>query len=242
VRFGPPAEKQIWRRLSRRSRKPRRRSPGLKPSAAGPAGISTMSRRRSKPSARRCCNNFRPARNSGTPVRHFLPYASKRNDKDTLMANLPNPTPDDLRQFGSWLLLNQELPGATLLYTHYSNPKGGQNRQGHVKQSFAAAYRFLCEQVELRDHLSNELGGLAAADGVLDIQSHAMRDLWVHHLQHHANDKGEGWDYSVLRRHLPASLGGARGEDGRGDGGGGSGSLQRMLPLLARYMVTKNLP
>jgi hypothetical protein len=159
------------------------------------------------------------------------------------MAALPNPSIYEVKQFGSWLLMNQELPGAALLYSHYSNPKtGGQNRQGHFKQSFAAAYRFLCESPEQIPALSASLDTLANVDGKLDIQSNPVCPSWIKHLQAHKNNKGEDWDYSVLRRHLPDSLGGARGDESKRDGGGGSGTLQRMLPLVARYMTGKGMP
>lgn len=157
------------------------------------------------------------------------------------MAALPSPTTRDMEAFGIWLLVNQELPGVALLYDHYKNTSG-QQRTGHFKQAFATVYRFLAEHPNIRQQLSTELDDLANDDGILDLQNHAILEHWVKHVQTHASDRGAIWDYSIFRRQQPSSLGGTGDEQPRSRGGGGSGTLQRMLPVLARYMTEKRLP
>lgn len=148
---------------------------------------------------------------------------------------LSPPTPELLKQFAFWLTLNRSLPGAAVAREHFDNSTG-QQRQGHFKQSFSASYRLLQEQPQLVKILSDAIDGLDS-DAVFDLINHPSVDLWKQHLAKHSTAKGELYDYAILKGILPPSLGGIREA-----GGGGMGTLQRVLPLLARWIYEKQKP
>lgn len=134
----------------------------------------------------------------------------------------------DIDDFGEWLTANRKLAGASVLHDRYSNV-GYQNLTGHFRQCYYAACRFLWEYDE-------HIGSLAAAltsMGVADIfqPSLTLLENWVRHLDDHATSRTDDYDYAVLRGILPPNLGGTR-----IGGGGGSSTLKRMLPLVARFI------
>lgn len=143
---------------------------------------------------------------------------------------LPDPTLEDLERFANWLHTNADLAGADILYRRYTNADG-QNLTGHVRQSFAAACRFLTEYEELRPVLSTALCRMAP-DEIYDMDDPAVSEAWLNHFDQHATDVGDDYDYSILRSYLPPSLGGTR-----LGGGGGSSTFKRVLPLVARYLL-----
>ena len=62
-----------------------------------------------------------------------------------------------------------------------------------------------------------------------------IANAWLEHVDTHATDVGVRYNYSILRGILPPSLGGTR-----LGGGGGSSTLKRMFPLIARFLQEPN--
>jgi hypothetical protein len=138
---------------------------------------------------------------------------------------LPGTRFDD---FMAWLRRHAELAGATTIIRRHDNPDG-QNLQGHVKQSFFVVYQFLTEHPELAPSLRMDLARLGP-DDIYPVDE-AVGNLWVEHLDEHATEHGDGWSYPILRGIMPPALGGTR-----QGGGGGSGTLKRMLTLVAQFL------
>jgi hypothetical protein len=142
---------------------------------------------------------------------------------------MPDPTSATLQGFAHWLSNNSTLAGADMVYRRYLNADD-QNLTGHVKQSFAACYRFLSARPDLRRRLSAQLDRMRP-NQIYNVSTPGVLDAWLDHMQAHLNDRGSHYDYSILSSYLPPSLGGHR--EG---GGGGSSTFKRMLPLVARYI------
>jgi len=137
------------------------------------------------------------------------------------------PTEKWLERFVQWLGSNRTLPGAAHLMELHSD-KVVQRQQGHVKQCFSGAFRFLQEQPALLQKLAaiaEEGGGLLGLDG-------EIVGSWKTHLSAHANDSSDLFSYRTLRNILPVNGGGTH----RGGGGAGT-TLRRILPLVARFMT-----
>jgi hypothetical protein len=149
---------------------------------------------------------------------------------------LPDPRQIELDDFIDWARGHAALAGADMIVRRHDNADG-QNLQGHVKQSFYAVTRFLNERPDMRGPLA---GALAAMDpdDVYQLEA-AVAEAWNQHVDDHATDAssdGTTWSYSILRGLMPPALGGTR--EG---GGGGSPTLKRVLPLVARYMNDRGL-
>jgi hypothetical protein len=56
---------------------------------------------------------------------------------------------------------------------------------------------------------------------------------WSEHLERHGSDGNSLYSYATLRGILKPNLGGVL----QGSGGGGSGTLKRMWPLVARFLI-----
>ena len=146
--------------------------------------------------------------------------------------HLPDPDRDDLEAFVRWLERNQGLAGARELLARHHNTNR-LNLTGHVKQSFSAAVRFFAEHPDLQRTLSVQLGALGP-DDLYQFDPPPVLEAWTRHLDDHALDEGPIYSYPTLRGILPPSAGGTR------EGGGGGGStLKRVLPLVARYLETR---
>lgn len=143
---------------------------------------------------------------------------------------LPEPGVEDLEDFAEWLRANPSIPGAAVIYRRHTNADG-QNLTGHVKQSFAACFRFISANPDMGPILSAALERLGVQD-TYAVEDPGVLDAWLEHFDAHATDAGESYDYSILRSYLPPSLGGTR-----LGGGGGSSTFKRMLPLVARYLA-----
>ena len=133
----------------------------------------------------------------------------------------------DIGRFVAWLDAKPTLPGAEIILKRHRNI-GHQNLTGHVKQCFFGSVRFFTEYPALLVTASNALEDLAP-DDVYQMTDPELRTAWLSHLNAHALDYGESYNYPTLRGILPPSLGGTR-----QGGGGGSSTLKRVLPLVAR--------
>lgn len=141
---------------------------------------------------------------------------------------LPEPDASVMNDFVAWLRQRPNLPGAQIMVSRHDNTDG-HNLTGHFRQCFYATVRFLQERPQDQTSLSQELDALETDD----VYQPAARiaDSWLEHVDAHATDTGHSYSYSVLRGILPPSLGGTR-----LGGGGGSSTLKRMLPLVARFL------
>lgn len=111
---------------------------------------------------------------------------------------------------------------------HHHN-ESGQNRQGHVKQSYYALVRFISDSIG-----SQYIGELLAIPLEKYPQlSPSFVTAWVHFLDDNAKirDDDLGYAFSTLRNILPERLGGYV-----TNGGGGIGTFTRMVPLVARFL------
>lgn len=134
-------------------------------------------------------------------------------------------------EFAAWLERNTTLSGAETLWHQYTNVHG-DNLGGHFKQCFFASRRFFNEHPELVEPVSEELRYLGPDDIYQMDEPPSLDEKWYEHVEAHAADSSSYYDYSTLRRNLPESRGGVL-----TSGGGGVGTLKRMLPLVARYML-----
>ena len=134
-----------------------------------------------------------------------------------------------IEEYIVWLDSNRSLSGAVTLLDRLRNLTR-QNLTGHFRQSYYAVARFLGESPQHIDSLNQELDSLAESDGIFQPNDELSTE-WISHLNSHATERGDGWDYAVLRGIMPPSLGGTR-----TGGGGGSSTLKRMLPLVARFL------
>lgn len=148
---------------------------------------------------------------------------------------LPVPGLGDLKNFIHWLRGNLSLSGAQAIIAQFDNTDGN-NRTGHVKQCFFGATRFLSEHPQRREFLSSELDGLAPNDIFQMYKDPELSAQWIHHLDMHATDVETNFSYPTLRTILPPQLGGTR-----LGGGGASGTIKRVLPLVARYELEQGL-
>jgi len=146
----------------------------------------------------------------------------------TRVSKQPASTYPALEMFVEWLKNHRQLAGAEVLLDRHYNTSG-QNLTGHFRQSFYGAYRFLCEYPEYVDNLSRPLSGLEPDD--IYQPDDDLLDRWTTFLDDHATEHAEGYDFAILRGILPPNLGGTR-----LGGGGGSSTLKRMLPLVARFV------
>ncbi len=94
-----------------------------------------------------------------TTVENLEVLAPAQSELDLLLnfggvdsSTIAEPTVSDMEQFVEWLESNAALPGADILYRRHHN-LDNHNLQGHFKQSFFAAVRFLSEHAELRELL-----------------------------------------------------------------------------------------
>ena len=109
---------------------------------------------------------------------------------------------------------------------HYNT--SGQNRQGHVKQSYYALVHFLSDSTRgYTDELIN-----IPLDEYPALPSSFVTE-WVRFLDENARaqDSVLGYSFSTLRNVLPERMGGYV-----TTGGGGIGTFTRMVPLVARFL------
>lgn len=134
-----------------------------------------------------------------------------------------------IEYFVNWLEKNKNLSGAGTLIDRYYN-RSRQNLQGHVRQSYAAVSHFLQQRFDYHPSLAHGLNSLRPE--AIYQPDEDLLDDWIRHLNDHATMSGLDYDYAVLRGIMPPNLGGTR-----LGGGGGSSTLKRMMPLVARFLV-----
>ncbi len=144
--------------------------------------------------------------------------------------SISEPSVGDMADFVEWLYRNESLSGAEMLIRRHDN-LDGHNLNGHFKQTFFGSMRFFSEYPQLREAVSAELDHLRSED-VYQMDTPNVLESWITHLEDHAMDSGEFYSYSTLRGILPPSVGGTR-----QGGGGGVGTIKRMLPLVARFIL-----
>jgi hypothetical protein len=141
-------------------------------------------------------------------------------------AAIEEPTPALLEKFVRWLVANRSLEGASHLVKLHQD-RVVQRQQGHVKQCFAAVFRFLQAHPSWIQRLSTDA---AKASGIMTPSKDLLRD-WTAHLKVNRTASNELYKYSTLIAELPPSQGGTH------DTGGGAGTtLKRIFPLVARFL------
>ena len=133
----------------------------------------------------------------------------------------------DIEEFASWLRQHKHLRGAKTILDRHENASR-QNLQGHVKQTFVGSHRFFAANPDMLKSCEE----LLEESGRVDVPALPQRviDGWSDFLDDNAGYSDDVGDFAVLRGILPPSLGGTR-----TGGGGGSSTLKRMLPLVARF-------
>jgi len=106
--------------------------------------------------------------------------------------------------------------------------KGKHNLQGHVKHCFYGCVRFLSEHKEFVSEIA-----ATPEDSLYDLANSSVCTYWRDFLREHANeiDKDRVFWFRTLRIYLPLNLGGTC-----TGGGGGSSTLKRVLPVVARML------
>lgn len=124
--------------------------------------------------------------------------------------------------------MDDEVPRTIL--DHHRN-LSGQQRQGHVKQSYYALVRFLSDSTGAQ--YMSELRAIPLDKYPRSKLSASFVDAWVTFVDEHAATQDSDLDYSfsILRNVLPEHMGGYL-----TNGGGGIGTFTRMVPLVARFL------
>ena len=136
------------------------------------------------------------------------------------------PTANTMERFIVWLRCNVHLREAEMVIKRYENY---QYLSGKAKQSICGIYRFLQEYPQFIDELDRE--AKKPPTPALYVPSPEITEGWIAHINQHAGDVGECFDYSVLRGYLTPSFGGTC------EGGtGGESTFKRVLPLMATFM------
>ncbi len=108
--------------------------------------------------------------------------------------------------------------------------EGKHNLQGHVKHSYYGALRFLSEFPQFVNEIAS-----TPRDSLYKFDNQAQLTTWRDFLRKHAKEIDEKRDFSfrTLRVYTPENLGGIC-----SGGGGGSPTLKRVLPVVARMLQT----
>jgi hypothetical protein len=106
--------------------------------------------------------------------------------------------------------------------------EGKHNLQGHVKHYYYGALRFLSEFPQLVDEIS-----ITPRKSLYVFTNSAILTNWRDFLRKHAKeiDKKRNFSFRTLRVYTPENLGGIC-----SGGGGGSPTLKRVLPVVARML------
>ncbi len=106
--------------------------------------------------------------------------------------------------------------------------KGKYNLQGHVKHCYYGAVQFLAEHPQFVVEVA-----ATHSRSLYDFKNPSIRTQWRDFLRKHADEINNEHKFSfhTLRVYIPESLGGLC-----TGGGGGSGTLKRVLPVVARML------
>jgi len=109
--------------------------------------------------------------------------------------------------------------------------EGKHNLQGHVKHYYYGALRFLSEFPELVDEIST-----TPRKALYDFTNPVVLTNWRDFLRKHAKeiDEKRNFSFRTLKVYTPENLGGIC-----IGGGGGSPTLKRVLPLVARMLQSR---
>jgi hypothetical protein len=153
-----------------------------------------------------------------------LPTAA-RIDEDRTPPNVPRPPRlGDYADFRNWLDRHEGEAAAEIA----ARADGKGNLSGHIRQNFLGLRQFfLSEPSEARRLAKEDPDTYTLARDRLT--SLALGSF----VQHRASDEGP-FSVPTWRTYLPESAGGKP-----KTGGGTSGNLNRMLPLVARYLISK---
>ena len=102
------------------------------------------------------------------------------------------------------------------------------NLQGHVKHCFYGSVRFLSEHKEFVHEIAATPGS-----SLYELAKSSVCTYWKDFLSEHANeiDNERRFQFRTLRNYLPLNLGGTC-----AGGGGGSPTLKRVFPVVARMI------
>ena len=132
-----------------------------------------------------------------------------------------------LDSFIQWLANNTQYPGANDL-VELNEDRIVQRRQGHVKQCFAGVFRFL----QLYPSWIQKLTTAITNDNGIIAPSEELVNDWDEHLRNDAEISTDLFSYATLRGILKPNLGGVL----ESAGGGASGILKRVWPLVAKHL------
>jgi HKD family nuclease len=141
------------------------------------------------------------------------------------------PGKETMEGFISWLKSNTKLREAQMVIDRYNNY---QFLSGKAKQSICASFRFLTANPKFVAGLSRE--ARKPSGPPLYSPDEEITESWIDHVNEHATDSGDCYDYSVLRGYLTPMLGGTL-----TGGTGGESTLKRVLPLMALYIRQKGM-
>jgi len=112
--------------------------------------------------------------------------------------------------------------------------RGRHNLQGHVKHCYYGAVRFLSEFPQFVDEIA-----VTSGDILYDFTNLTIRTQWRDFLRRHANkiDRERDFSFHTLKVYLPTNLGGIC-----SGGGGGSSTLKRVFPIVARMLQSRRVP
>jgi len=108
--------------------------------------------------------------------------------------------------------------------------EGKHNLQGHVKHYYYGTLRFLSEFPELVEEIASN-----PRDSLYNFNDKTVLNTWRDFLRKHAKeiDENRNFSFRTLRVYTPENLGGIC-----SGGGGGSPTLKRVLPIVARMLQT----
>ncbi len=106
--------------------------------------------------------------------------------------------------------------------------EGKHNLQGHVKHCYYGAVRFFSEYPDVVSEIA-----ATPSDSMFGFTNLVIQANWQDFLRTHASeiDKNRDFSFRTLRVYLPPKLGGIC-----SGGGGGSSTLKRVLPVVARML------
>ena len=138
----------------------------------------------------------------------------------------------NLDAFISWLRKNRNVLGAKTILSQHDNTEG-QNRQGHVSQCFYGSVLFFKENPDSMQNFADNLKIQTNPD--MPKMPNDLKRKWARFLSSNRNVSNHRFDMSVTYNVLPDGWGGCL-----YGGGGASGSIRRLLPLVAHWISLRS--